>query len=66
MDQNNNRIIYVTNKFPRINAAQSKEGAFVWPHIRELIEDVKFEDQVSIMEKYPWISLKISLPFFFK
>jgi hypothetical protein len=39
MGQNNTRFTYLTNKFPRISAAQNKEGALVCPQIRELIQD---------------------------
>jgi hypothetical protein len=65
MDQNNSRFIYLTNTFPRISAAQSKEGSFVLPQIRELIQDVKFEDQVNkVGEKTMDIIKNITTTFF--
>jgi hypothetical protein len=44
MDQNSAGFIYLKNKFPRINDAEIKEGVFVGCQIRELVQDVKFED----------------------
>jgi hypothetical protein len=35
----------------RINDTKIKEGAYIGPQIRELIKDVKFEDQLSEVEK---------------
>jgi hypothetical protein len=32
----------LTNKFPRIRDAKIKDGTFVGPRMKELIEDVKF------------------------
>jgi len=50
--------MYLKNRFPRISDYKIKEGVFVGPQIRELIQDVKFEDQLSEMEKAVWKSLK--------
>ena len=57
--------MYLKNKFPRISDVKFKEGVFVEPQIRELIQDVKFEDQVGELEKTAWISLKNFTTFFF-
>jgi hypothetical protein len=51
MDQNNAGFMYLENKFPRINDANIKEGVFVGPQIRELIQDEEFEDQLREVEK---------------
>jgi hypothetical protein len=48
MDQNGAGFMY---------CYKIKEGLFVGPKIRELIQDVKFEDQISEMEKAAWNSL---------
>ena len=48
--QNSATFVYLQNTFPRISYAKIKDGVFVEPHIRELIEDVKFEDQLSEVE----------------
>jgi hypothetical protein len=39
------------NKFPRISFAKIKDGAFIGPHTRDLINDIKSEDQLSEVEK---------------
>jgi hypothetical protein len=43
--------MYLKNKFPRISDSKIKEGVFVGPQIRELIQDVKFEDRLNEVEK---------------
>jgi hypothetical protein len=58
MDQNSAGFRYLKNKFPRISDAKSKEGAFVGPQIRELLQDVKYEDQLSEVENAAWKSFK--------
>jgi hypothetical protein len=50
--------VYLKNKFPRISYAKIKDRVFVGPHMRELIEDVKFEDQLSEVEDAEWKSFK--------
>jgi len=37
-------LLYLKNKFIRINYAKIKEWVYVGPQIRELIQDAKFED----------------------
>jgi hypothetical protein len=44
------------NKFPRKSDAEIKEWVFVGPQIRELKQDVKFEYQLSEVEKTTWKS----------
>jgi len=43
--------------FSRISVAKIKEGVFFGPQIGELVQNVKFEDQLSEMEKSAWKSL---------
>jgi len=50
--------MYLKNKFPRTSDAKIKEGVFVGPQIRELIQDIRFEDQLSEMERAAWKSFK--------
>ena len=38
--------------------AKIKDGVFVGAHMRELIQDAKFEDQLSEVEDAKWKSLK--------
>jgi hypothetical protein len=50
--------MYLKNMSPKITNAKIKEGVFVGPQIRELIRDIKPEDQLSELEKAAWKSLK--------
>jgi hypothetical protein len=47
MDQYCDGFMYLKNKFPRISDAKMKDGIFVGSQITELIQDVKFEYQLS-------------------
>ena len=58
MDQNSSGFMYLKNKFPRITYAKIKEGVCVGPLMREIIQYVKSEDQLSEVEKAAWKSLK--------
>jgi len=50
--------MYLKNCLPRIIDAINNEGVFVGPEITELIQDIKFENQLSEVEKAAWKSLK--------
>jgi hypothetical protein len=39
MDQNGAGFVYFKNKFPAISDEKIKEGVFLRPNIRELIQD---------------------------
>ena len=56
MDQNSAGFMYLKYKFPRISDCKMQERVFVGPHIRELIQDVKFEDQLSEEGRAAWRS----------
>jgi hypothetical protein len=62
MDQNSVGFTYLKKKFPRISDAKIKEGIFFGIQIRELIQDVNSEYQLSEVEKAAWKSCKKSLP----
>jgi hypothetical protein len=51
MDQYSAGFMYLKNKFPGISEAKIKEWIFVGPQIRESIQEVKFEYQLSEVEK---------------
>jgi hypothetical protein len=52
MDQNNVVLMYFRNTFPRISDAKTKEGEFVGPQVRELTQNVKFEDpRIEVKKK---------------
>jgi hypothetical protein len=56
--QNSAGFMYLRNQLPSIIDAINKEGVFVGTEIRELIQDIKFENQLSEVEKAAWKSLK--------
>jgi hypothetical protein len=58
LDQNNAGAMNLKSKFSWTSEAKIKDRGFVGPQIRELIQDVKFEDQLSEVEKTTWNSLK--------
>jgi hypothetical protein len=57
VEQNVAAFMYKRNTFPRKSDTKIK-GVFVGPQIEELIQDVKFEDQLREVEKSEWIRLK--------
>jgi hypothetical protein len=65
MNQNSAGFMYLKNKFPKISDVKIKEGVFVGPQMRELLQDIKFEDQLSGVEKAAWKSFKNITPNFF-
>ena len=48
--------MYFKNKLPRISDTKIKEGVFVIPQITQLIQNIKFEDRLSEVEKAAWKS----------
>jgi len=67
MDHIGAGFMYLTDKFPRISDAKIKDRVFVGPQIREFIQDVKFEDHLTEVEKSSVeIIKKMSLPIFWE
>jgi hypothetical protein len=62
VDQKRAGVIYLKNRFPEIRDAKIKEEVFVGPQISELMQDVKFEDQLSEVEKQHGNHSQISQP----
>jgi hypothetical protein len=58
MEQNSEGFTHLKNTFTRKNDAEIKEAPFFGTQIRELIQDVTFEDQLSEVEKAAWKSSK--------
>jgi len=52
-------FLYLKEKFPAISDAKIKEGIFVGPQIRQLIEDNVFEQKLSATEKAAWVAFKV-------
>jgi hypothetical protein len=51
MDHNGTGFMYLTDKFSRISDAKIKDRVFVGLQIREFIQDVKFEDHLTEVQK---------------
>ena len=51
-------FMYLKQKFPKISDAKIKEGIFVGPQIRSLMQDEKFEELLNPLEKAAWQALK--------
>jgi len=58
MFQRSASFISLKNKFFEIINAEIKEGVLIGPQIREFIQDVRFEDQLSEVEKSAWKSFR--------
>ena len=55
MDRNGEGYNFLTRKFPRISDAKIKDGIFVGPQIRELLNDKVFEIiLLNIMFLHRW------------
>jgi len=48
----------VRNKFPNVNDAKIKEGIFIGPQIRELMQDEQLDEDLNETERNAWLSFK--------
>jgi hypothetical protein len=46
---------YVRNKFPNVSDAKIKEGIFIEPQIRELMQDKQFDEDLNDSERNAWL-----------
>jgi len=51
MDEAGRRFDYVRNKFPNVSDAKIKEGIFIGPQIRELMQDKRFDEDLNETER---------------
>jgi len=58
MDKTGRGFQYVRNKFPNVSDVKIKEGIFIGPQIRELMEDKQFDEDVNETERNAWLSFK--------
>ena len=58
MDKTGRRFEYVRNKFPNVSNAKIKEGIFIGPQIRELMQDKQFDEDLNETERNAWLSFK--------
>ena len=59
LQQNNPCFQYQKAIFPKISTAKIKEGIFVGPQIRQLIEDSAFEETMNEIELAAWQAFKV-------
>ena len=65
MDQNSAGFMNLKTKCPTMSDAKIKEGIFVGLQIQELIQDVKYKDQLSELKRATWDILKNGTTIFF-
>jgi hypothetical protein len=58
MDKTGHGFQYVRNKFPNVSDAKIKEGMFIGPQIRELMQDKQFDEDLNETERNAWLSFK--------
>jgi len=51
MDKTGSGFQYMRNKFTNVSDAEVKEGLFIGPQIRELIQDKQFNEDVNEAKK---------------
>jgi len=56
MDKTGCGFKYVRNKFPNLSDAKIKEGIFMGPQIRELMQDKQFDEELNETERNAWLS----------
>lgn len=56
MDKTGAGFLYLKERFPKLSDAKLKEGIFVGPQIRMLLNDAEFEDRLNLLEWAAWKS----------
>jgi hypothetical protein len=51
MDKTGPGFEYVRNKFPNVSDVKIKEGVFIGPQIRELMQDKHFDEDLNETER---------------
>lgn len=51
-------VLYLKQKFPRLSEAKIKEGVFIGPQIKKLMQDAEFDKTLDKVEKIAWKSFK--------
>ena len=55
MDKSGRGFEYVRNKFPNVSDAKIKDGIFIGPQIRELMQDKQFDEDLNETERNAWL-----------
>ena len=59
MSKNNSKgFQHLVSKFPKISSAKLKEGIFVGPQIRQIMQDKEFEKSLDVLELDAWNAFK--------
>jgi len=58
MDKTGCGFEYVRNKFPNVSDTKIKEGIFIGPQIRELMQDKQFDEDLKETERNARLSFK--------
>jgi hypothetical protein len=58
MDKESKEFAYLWQKFPKISEAKKKEGIFVGPQIKQLLEDHDFSTKLNATERRAWEAFK--------
>ena len=58
MDKTGRGFQYLRNKFPKVSDAKIKEGIFIGPQIRELMQDKQFDEDLNETERNAWLSFE--------
>ena len=59
MDKTKAGFNYLATKFPRLSEAKIKEGVFIGPQIRQLLQDREFDQALFGKEKIAWEAFKL-------
>jgi len=51
MEKTGSGFQYLKNKFPNVSDVKIKEGIFIGPQIRELMQDKQFDEDLNKTEK---------------
>jgi len=58
MDKTGSGFEYMRNKFPNVSDAKIKEGIFIGPQIRELMQGKQFDEDLKETKRKEWLSFK--------
>jgi len=58
MDKTGRGFEYLRNKFANASDAKIKEGIFIGPQIKEMMQDKQFDEDLSETERNAWLSFK--------
>jgi len=58
MDKTGRGFEYLRNKFPNVSDAKIKEGTFIGPQKRELMQDKQSDEDLNETERNAWFSFK--------